>query len=578
MTAEELRTVLIRRWRIIVACTLCAGLGAFLGTLLMTPVYQSTVTLEVQASLSNSDTVAALIAARYTSTEAQVATTNPVLAAVAARYPGLSVAQLRREVSTTPAGELLQISVLDASPTRAAALANDLAGALITQLGQSLQQQHNDAQQPILGRIASYQATINSLTTRLARLPQTPENASQIATLKAQLADAEDRYTQWQQALSRLVNAQALASVSLQVVDPAQPSARPVRPIFVVNVAGGLFFGMLLGIFLIVLPVQIDQRVRSAASVTAVLNYPVLAEVGATPAPRRAQGGTPRADPEMSLDPYHTLATALRFLSLERPLRSLTITAAGAADDAKAIAADLALALAANGTKTLLVDADLRRPSQAQRFGVANAAGLSDAVLAFNQPDATADTLYPFVHRLVNVGPPALMVMPAGTPPPNPSDVLKSRAMGRLVKAIFTVGAEVVIFDVPPAAVSFDARILAANADGVLIVVDRSRARRGQLLRTKARLAAAGAKVLGCVIIDARQTMPIDAPAGSRPDGRLTAPPASGRVTLPPAGGRVTLPPATFRPTAPPAIGRVTAPPMPGQGDGAPPGETMPYG
>lgn len=106
-------------------------------------------------------------------------------------------------------------------------------------------------------------------------------------------------------------------------------------------------------------------------------------------------------------------------------------------------------------------------------------------------------TLDPFVHA---VGIPNLRVMPSGPLPPNPSELLDSKAMERLFTVIESSGAEVVIFDTPPLLGLSDASILASKVDGVLFVADITRANKKNLKQVKEQLVQVGAHVLGCVV------------------------------------------------------------------------------
>jgi len=106
-------------------------------------------------------------------------------------------------------------------------------------------------------------------------------------------------------------------------------------------------------------------------------------------------------------------------------------------------------------------------------------------------------SLEPFVHA---VGIPNLWDMPSGPLPPSPSELLDSKAMQRLLKEIANAGVEVVIFDSPPTLGISDASILASKVDGVLVVVDITRATKKRLKQTKTVLEQASARVLGCVV------------------------------------------------------------------------------
>jgi Mrp family chromosome partitioning ATPase len=119
------------------------------------------------------------------------------------------------------------------------------------------------------------------------------------------------------------------------------------------------------------------------------------------------------------------------------------------------------------------------------------------------QPTTTPFSIEPFIHP---VGIPNLRVMPSGPLPPNPSELLESKAMKRLLQMLATCGAEIVIFDVPPIRGLSDTSILASKVDGTLIVVDVTRSNKGHLRQMKTQLEQVGARVVGCVINKQRRS------------------------------------------------------------------------
>jgi non-specific protein-tyrosine kinase len=150
-----------------------------------------------------------------------------------------------------------------------------------------------------------------------------------------------------------------------------------------------------------------------------------------------------------------------------------------------------------------------------------DAKGLSNAVLAFAQadtssasfkqrvpPNSSALFLEPYVHKTDN---PNLRVIPSGPLPPNPPELLDSRAMDQFFEAIAYCGADVVIFDAPPLLGISDASILASKVDGTIVVVDITHAHRKNLQQLKALLTQASAHVLGCVVNKQRPSRKDDA-------------------------------------------------------------------
>lgn len=527
MTLEQYWAIVIRRWHIILICFCVVGLGAFVGSKLMKPLYQSTVLVQVvigSGSVNQADYNNLQASDQLVQTEADLATDDPVLREVASHYPDLSASQLAGEVSSTVKTntQLFEIDVLDPSPTRAASLANDIAATLIKQQSQEMQQDNAQAQQQIQQNLDQTGQQIDDTTTQISALQAKRANQGQIVPLQAKLSGLQQRYNQWQTALAQLELTQAQGGNPLQVVQPAQPAIDPVRPNIPLQTGVGLMVGLLLGILLVLLFERLDTRVRAPEEIAKILAWPVLATVW------RASSSKPEdvidpAGQSVNNESFRMLRTNIGFSSLDKRLQSMIVTSAQKGDGKSVVAANLAIFMAKAGKNTLLIDADLRRPTQHGFFHLSpHLWGLSNAVLALsmNTPDIprtpsyhqfvmntstlqsqggpTTSTLSlaPFVHV---VGIPNLWVMPSGPLPPNPAEFLESKAMQRFLTVITNCGVEVVIFDAPPLLGLSDASILASKVDGALIVVDTTRATKEKLRQVKAALTQTGVYVLGCV-------------------------------------------------------------------------------
>src|SRR5262249_32945059 len=186
---------------------------------------------------------------------------------------------------------------------------------------------------------------------------------------------------------------------------------------------------------------------------------------------------------------------------IDRRLNSLVVLSASPGEGAAVIAGDLALTAARDGEQTLLVDANLGQPSQTGRFGITAERGLSDALLASGAAASSQSALSAFLQPATRVQMPNLRIMPAGTGAPNPSKLLASQAMRRLMSALAGLGAQRMIVDAPPLLQVEGSGALAALADGVIVVIDPSRTREERLLRMRTMLEAKKVNVVGCVLI-----------------------------------------------------------------------------
>ena len=190
---------------------------------------------------------------------------------------------------------------------------------------------------------------------------------------------------------------------------------------------------------------------------------------------------------------YRTLRTNLEFFSLDEPVRTLVVTSPGAKDGKSTVLANLAVALAQGGKRVILVDCDLRRPTQHTLFGLDNATGLTTMML-----DEAAQSKPPLRETSVD----GLRVLTAGPLPPNPAELLGSRRMKETLAALLKK-ADVLLFDAPPVLAVTDALVLAVRTDGVLLVVKAGGTTREHVQQAKERLERVNARIVGAVLNNA---------------------------------------------------------------------------
>lgn len=192
---------------------------------------------------------------------------------------------------------------------------------------------------------------------------------------------------------------------------------------------------------------------------------------------------------------YRTLRTNLYFSSLDKPLRSLVVTSAAPGEGKSTVLANLAVALAQGEKRAVLVDADLRRPTLHELFGVSNERGLTTM---FMDKAALADP--PLVQA---PGAEGLWLLPSGPLPPNPAELLGARRMEDVIEALLS-RADIVLFDAPPVIAVTDAAVLGTKTDGVLLVVSAGQTRRDHAQRAKELLEKIKVRVIGVVLNNAQ--------------------------------------------------------------------------
>lgn len=186
---------------------------------------------------------------------------------------------------------------------------------------------------------------------------------------------------------------------------------------------------------------------------------------------------------------YRALRTNIQFASLDRPVQTILITSADPGEGKSTILANLGVVMAQAGRKTLLVDADLRRPQLHAIFGKGNEQGLTSLMMTTGTKDLP----------LQETGVPNLTLLTSGPLPPNPAEVLASRRLDDVLQQL-KGEAEIVLFDAPPVVAVTDAVILASKVDGVLLVVNAGKTRREMARRAKVLLDKANARLLGAIL------------------------------------------------------------------------------
>lgn len=190
---------------------------------------------------------------------------------------------------------------------------------------------------------------------------------------------------------------------------------------------------------------------------------------------------------------FRTLRTNLMFSSLDRALTTIVVTAPAEADDKTSVVANLAIAFAQAGNKTILVDADLRKPSLHTLWGASNERGLTTMMAE----DAALST-----PPLQTTEVPNLLLLPTGPLPPIPADLLSNQRMNEVI-GVLKARASYVLFDSPPVLAATDAALLGAKVDGVLLVVQAGHSRRDQVAQARQALERVHVRLLGAILTNA---------------------------------------------------------------------------
>lgn len=186
---------------------------------------------------------------------------------------------------------------------------------------------------------------------------------------------------------------------------------------------------------------------------------------------------------------YRTLRTNIQFSSFDNKVKTIVITSSGPGEGKTTTSSNLAIATAQAGSRTILLDCDLRNPKLHKVFELSNQIGLSDMLIG-------ETNFYEAVHKSEIDN---LYVLPSGTRPPNPAELLASEKMKRFLESLKETY-DYIIIDTPPIIMVTDAQILSQYADGCLLVVASAEADKNAAVKAKELLEKVDAKILGVVL------------------------------------------------------------------------------
>lgn len=328
----------------------------------------------------------------------------------------------------------------------------------------------------------------------------TSEATMQTALLKRDLDASRELYEELVKQLNEAGILAGLRSTRVIVVDPAATPVRAAEPRLELNLALALVTGSLLGILFCFLQENLDTTILSPQDL-AVSAVPALGVVPRLTGVKMLGRGTTDHAPQqiaaldrpdgIVADAYRSLRTALLLSNAGNPPRVILIASALPREGKTTTSINLALVFAQKDQKVLLVDGDMRKADLNRCFGISPNGGLSD-VLAGGEPSQY------YVHYAPV---PNLTILPAGTRPPKPPDLLDSERMREMV-ASWRRDYERVIIDAPPVIGLSDAMILATMADTTVLVLRARQSRHQDLSLAQEILGSVNANVCGVLVND----------------------------------------------------------------------------
>lgn len=320
------------------------------------------------------------------------------------------------------------------------------------------------------------------------------QDAIRLAVLRKDAEASRDTYNDVLKKLKIAGVLAGLKATNLSIVDPAAVPAEPCEPRTLLMISIALFGGLLLGLGGSFAAESLDTTVRTPDDVESLCGMPSL---GIVPMSARIlKARTKSIAPEMLSQPqsqaaeaYRCARTALLLADPEAPPKVLVVTSGLPKEGKTTTSVNIALVMAQKGSRVLLVDADLRRPTVHHKLGIKMNGGLT-SVLAGESP-------FDNIVKLETVQ--SLDVLPAGRRPPNPAEMLDSNGMRNFLK-MCSQHYDHIIIDCPPMLGMADSVILAAMADAVVLIARYGTTRYQTLRRSRDLLRSINARVAGVLV------------------------------------------------------------------------------
>jgi succinoglycan biosynthesis transport protein ExoP len=496
MEFQQYFGILRKWWWIVLLSTAVAGVGAWYVAKDEPPIYQTSTTLMIGQAIEKADPTYSdfYTSERLAQTYSELVRREPILKATAQALGfGDQWSALKGQISArlVEGTQLLEIAVTDTNPQRAKAIADELA----KQLRDMVNKPEDSNTQLIRSQALSLQAKIPAAQEEIQRLEdQLAEtfSARQVEDLQTQINSLRSQVNVWQSTYAQYQTLLGVGSANyLDVIEEAPLPAAPIGPNRPMQIALAAAIGLVLALAAAFLLEYVDDTLKSPDDVSKMIGLTTLGVITRITGSNVSDRLITLRHPKSPIsEAYRAMRTNLQYSSLDDPIRTLMVTSANPKEGKSTTLANLGIVMAQAGKSVVLVDTDLRRPMLHRIFQVQNKRGVTDLLL---QETPSLD------GRLQETGIENLRVLTSGPLPPNPSELLGSKKM-QYLRELLVGEADVVLFDTPPALAVTDAAVLAPQTDGVVIVTDAGRTRRGAARQAVENLRQVGANLMGVAI------------------------------------------------------------------------------
>jgi capsular exopolysaccharide synthesis family protein len=483
---------LLWRWAWLIALVgVLAGGVAYLVAKNTTPVYQTTTRLLIinPPTQSSLDTTSLISGSTTTQTYSQMVKDTPVLEDVISDLQlTMTTRQLASQISVelVTGTQIITVNVEDTNPARAQKIAESLGVNFSAHILDMQTKRYSDS-------LIGLKAQRDDMETKMKFAQIELNSETEDSPLRKQKQDIYNQYSNLYINLDKNYQQTLLAlqqtSTGVAVAEPPALPESPIRPKTFQNTLLTAILGLLFatgGVFAID---ALDDTIKNPEEIRQKFGLTILGVIArhTSPAGLPITQDQPRSPVSES---FRALRTNITYAAIDTPMRTIMITSATPQDGKTTVTSNLGVVFAQGGKKAVVIDGDMRRPQEDNRFGLENKSGLSELfVTSVDKMNGSAQ----------KTGVEGLMVITSGKIPPNPAELMASKKMLQIIERLNTEY-DLVLVDTPPVLSVTDAAALAPGVDGVILVAKPGVTKLSAFKQTLEQLQAVGARILGVVL------------------------------------------------------------------------------